>query len=126
MLAFKCWHIFLDVIFKKGFVHPIFFAIWKVKRRGQWNAQKFQKLNCRHYYFLICVLWSIQENIQKLFMRSVFQSWIERKNIIKKLCCKVRVKIAMQEVMECCFWFNTTAARRTYASYAEIFVHSNN
>ena len=35
---------------------------------------------------------------------------------MKKLCSKVRVKIAKQEVMEYCFWFKTIAAHRIYGS----------
>ena len=33
---------------------------------------------------------------------------------LRKLCSKVEVKIATQEVMECCLWFKTTAAHRIY------------
>ena len=56
-----------------GYVHSIFFAIKRSKERANETFRSFQKLNCRLYYFLICVetkiLRSVQENIQKLLMR---------------------------------------------------------
>ena len=65
---------------QKGFVCSMFLLYKRLKGRANETFRSFQKLNHRLYFFLIYfetkVLLFMHQNIQKFFMRYVFQTWI--------------------------------------------------